>query len=276
MGYSKLDGGIIHSTLWSEPHDVRVTWITLLAVTDATGYVRMAIPALAKLVGISIERTEEILDILHSPDKYSRTKEHDGRRLETVDGGWVILNYPKYREGLKNPDPNLYERQKRYRQKQAQKLKVLEAQVGNKPCVVPTVVLRSDNPQAEAEAEAYAEEIQECTTYTCAEPEAVSTRQPVSEPVMRFPIIGVKGEMFGLSQAKLDEWQETYGASLNVPHELRTARQWLLDNPGRRKTERGMTKFLGGWLERAQNRRGGKHEKVSIPGMSVGEFGENE
>lgn len=156
MGYSKLDGGIIHSTLWSEPHDVRVTWITLLAVTDATGYVRMAIPALAKLVGISIERTEEILDILHSPDKYSRTKEHDGRRLETVDGGWVILNYLKYREGLKNPDPNLYERQKRYRQKQAQKLKVLEAQVGNKPCVVPTVVLRSDNPQAEAEAEAEA------------------------------------------------------------------------------------------------------------------------
>jgi hypothetical protein len=30
-------------------------------------------------------------------------------------------------------------------------------------------------------------------------------------------------------------------------------RQWCIDNPTKRKTRRGIRKFIGGWLEREQN-----------------------
>lgn len=274
-GYSKLDCGIIHSTVWQEPHDVRVAWITLLAMTDAEGYIRAALPAVAKLVDVSIPRMQEIIVTLCSPDEYSRTRDFDGKRLEVVDGGWRILNYIKYREGLKQPDTTNCERQKRYRNKQKQTTQQKQI-VTAEPLRAVTDRYSNGYAEAEAEAEADAKANKDSTTYYSAEPDSGSTRHPVEEPVMAFPCKGLKLKSYGLKQSKLDEWLETYGDSLNVPHELRSARQWLLDNPKRQKTHNGMTKFLGAWLDRAQNRRGGKQEKVTIPGMAVGEFGENE
>ena len=32
-----------------------------------------------------------------SPDQYSRTQDHEGRRIEAVEGGWRLLNHAKYR-----------------------------------------------------------------------------------------------------------------------------------------------------------------------------------
>ena len=33
------------------------------------------------------------IDQLQAPDKWSRTKDHEGRRIVEVDGGWRVLNY---------------------------------------------------------------------------------------------------------------------------------------------------------------------------------------
>ena len=41
---------------------------------------------------------------------------------------------------------------------------------------------------------------------------------------------------------------------------MRKARQWVEDNPSRRKTFGGMVRFLGNWLSRTQNRGGGDTE----------------
>ena len=62
------------------------------------------------------------------------------------------------------------------------------------------------------------------------------------KPVLSFPTKG--GDQWELTQAKLNEYQETY-AGIDVLAELRRARQWCIDNPGRRKTARGMPKFCG-------------------------------
>lgn len=58
-----------------------------------------------------------------------------------------------------------------------------------------------------------------------------------------------------LPEGKAEEWATTY-PGVDVPSELRAARQWLIDNPSRRKTSRGMLRFLNSWLERRQNRGG--------------------
>lgn len=96
--YSKLFSSIITSTIWREPDATRILWVTLLALADKHGDVEGSIPGLAHLAGISIEDCEKGLDSLKSPDPYSRTADHDGRRIEEIPGGWSLLNYTKYRE----------------------------------------------------------------------------------------------------------------------------------------------------------------------------------
>lgn len=97
MSFAKLDSGIVDSTLWMQPHDVLRVWIAVLAKADASGYVRASVPSMAHLCMVPIERLEQVLSILTSPDPYSRTPGDDGRRLRAVEGGWQIVNYLTYR-----------------------------------------------------------------------------------------------------------------------------------------------------------------------------------
>lgn len=78
---------------------------------------------------------------------------------------------------------------------------------------------------------------------TCPEPKKASAAGP---PVMTFATNGPIKE-FHLMQDKVDEWQSCY-PTMDVLGELRRARQWLLDSPVRKKTAKGMTKYLGAWL----------------------------
>ena len=69
----------------------------MLAMSDRKGRVWASIPGLANRARVSLEDTEVALNTLSSPDKYSRTPDHEGRRIEPIDGGWVLLNHEKYR-----------------------------------------------------------------------------------------------------------------------------------------------------------------------------------
>ena len=55
--------------------------------------------------------------------------------------------------------------------------------------------------------------------------------------------------------------------------EARKALAWLQANPGRRKTPRGMPRFLFGWMERTQNRRGSNGQPSSRVGAAKPEPG---
>lgn len=96
--FTKLSSAIVTSTIWQEDNATRIVWVTMLATADACGRVEGSIPGLAHIARVTVEECERALDRLMSPDPYSRTKEHEGRRVEEIDGGWRILNYAKYRE----------------------------------------------------------------------------------------------------------------------------------------------------------------------------------
>jgi hypothetical protein len=70
----------------------------MLAMCDATGYVGASIPGLANRSRLSLEECQVALDVLLNPDAFSRTLEHEGRRIEAAKGGWRILNYRSYRD----------------------------------------------------------------------------------------------------------------------------------------------------------------------------------
>lgn len=69
-------------------------------------------------------------------------------------------------------------------------------------------------------------------------------------PVLEFPVIGPGPERWPLSEAQVAEWAVLY-PGLDVRGEARKAYAWVLASPGRRKTAKGMARFLVAWLGRA-------------------------
>jgi hypothetical protein len=72
----------------------------MLAISDKNGIVEASIPGLSDISRVTIDQCIDALDRLSQPDKFSRSTEFDGRRIETVDGGWQLLNYTRYRGKL--------------------------------------------------------------------------------------------------------------------------------------------------------------------------------
>lgn len=98
MGFTKLDDGLVFSSLMDEDDAVFKVWIIMLSLTKADGICPVSPVFLAKITGKDLEEIERCVHVLVSPDSSSRTKDHDGRRIEPVDGGYFVLNYQKYRE----------------------------------------------------------------------------------------------------------------------------------------------------------------------------------
>ena len=108
--FTKLFSSITESTIWSESSDIRVVWITMLAMADRRGRIWSSIPGLANRSQVTLEQTEIALQKFLSPDTYSRTKDLDGRRIEVIDGGWRLLNHEKYRSLRDDEERRIYKR----------------------------------------------------------------------------------------------------------------------------------------------------------------------
>ena len=94
--YTKLFRSITASTIVSEPLATRWLWVTMLSQADSSGCVWGSVPGLARLANITLEECEIALACFYAPDPYSRTQDNEGRRIESVDGGWRLLNHAKY------------------------------------------------------------------------------------------------------------------------------------------------------------------------------------
>jgi hypothetical protein len=161
MPFVKLDCGILNSTLWSEK-ECREVFLTALLMAEPHelrepspqiavdslqetgfvvpagwyGFIHAAGVGILHRAGIGRESGMEALRRLGEPEETSRTPDFGGRRLVRVDGGYLVLNYMKYRDR----DYTSAERSKRYRERVASR-RVKAA-------------THRDITQAEAEAEA--------------------------------------------------------------------------------------------------------------------------
>ena len=170
MAFVKLDCGILDSTLWVD-REARELFITALLmavpreigeetptlnVRDTErgpvtvppgwyGFIPAAGPGIVRRAGLERESGMAALERLCEVDDESRTPDFDGRRMVRVDGGYILLNYNKYRQ----KDHTAAERSARYREKQ-------KAVTQQSASVTSRVTNRSVT-QAEAEAEVKAE-----------------------------------------------------------------------------------------------------------------------
>lgn len=177
MAFAKLDCNIVDSSLWGD-RDARDIFITALCKAEPHelreehpalktretlesgfvvppgwyGFVPAAGPGLVRAAGIDMENGIEALERLASPDPDSRDPAYDGRRLVRVNGGYIVLNFNKYRE----KDHTAAERSRRYRERR-------------KASRVTRDATQRNVTVTEAEAEAEEDKI--------ADPDGVSTRR---------------------------------------------------------------------------------------------------
>ena len=121
-GYTKLFSSILASTIWREPNHVRIVWITLLAMADRDGVAEGSVPGLADFARVSIDDCRDALRRLADPDRDSRSEEYEGRRIEPVDGGWLLLNHAKYRAKISKDERREYLRVKKAESRRRQQL----------------------------------------------------------------------------------------------------------------------------------------------------------
>lgn len=61
------------------------------------------------------------------------------------------------------------------------------------------------------------------------------------------------GQEHPIYDKEIKDWEELYPA-VDVRQQLRAMKGWLLSNPGRRKTKRGINRFINNWLSKKQDR----------------------
>lgn len=97
--YNKLFTKILDSTIWLAPSDHRIVWITLIAAMDQDGLAEFgSIENLAARARVKLDVAQKAIKDFEAPDKHDRTQEFEGRRIERVPGGWLVLNAVKYRD----------------------------------------------------------------------------------------------------------------------------------------------------------------------------------
>lgn len=88
---------------------------------------------------------------------------------------------------------------------------------------------------------------------SCSEPETAPNPSGILLPL-------VDKSLYNVSMDKITLWRETYPA-VDVEQELRRMIAWLDSNPTKRKTRRGIERFVNNWLARTQDSGGSKGQK---------------
>ena len=118
--YAKLFASILDSSVWLEAPATRLVWLTLLAAKDEDGFARFAtIDNLAVRARVMPDEADDAIRILEGPDPNSSNPDHEGRRVERVPGGWMVLNAGLYDQIAKRAQEReqVRERVKRHRAK---------------------------------------------------------------------------------------------------------------------------------------------------------------
>jgi uncharacterized membrane protein YgcG len=118
VGFTKLDEDFFDSSLVDEGPIPVAIFVLLLSKAKADGIAHVAAPVVGNRLRLTPDQTAEGFRVLQAPDPNSRSLAHDGRRIERVDGGWLILNYQERRAKAHDESVREYERDRKRLQRQ--------------------------------------------------------------------------------------------------------------------------------------------------------------
>lgn len=201
-GYTKLFSSIIASTIWRESKEIKIVWITMLALANRFGIVEASVPGLADMARVSVQEVEAALQVLQNPDPYSRSKEDDGRRIKPVDGGWLLINFTKYRAKMSEDDRRAYLREKKRQERESKRC---QQPVNKRPTLsrLSTQSESESESESESKAEPEAEELQPSLVL-----ERTGTAKPFTKPTATE--MELQAAKIGLPPAEIQHFYDHY------------------------------------------------------------------
>ena len=178
--------------------------------------------------------------------------------VEIVDNVITIPNWGKHQNLDKIEEKQKYMREymRGYRLRQKEKIALPEADI-------------EDESQQEQSRKVYCKANRKANVSSLEEDKEVDIEYIYNSPEPKIDsepseanIPLNTGEEYPVYKKDIDEWQKLYPA-VDVRQELNKMRGWCLANPSKRKTKRGVKKFINNWLSRQQDRGG-------TPGFSPG------
>jgi len=250
LSFTKLFSSITDSSIWQESSDSRVVWVTLLAMADPLGRVHASISGLARRSNVSREATEQALAVFLSPDPDSRTSDHEGRRIEAIEGGWRLLNYKVYRE--KQDEEAIREanrvRQERYRKNNAD---VTDSNAMSRSVTHSNALSQDVTESNDKKKEKLEVEVSTSTNTTTLASTAIAVPAARGKLLGTLPLTG--GRTYEVREDDLARDGPLYPA-VDVIQEYRNMKGWLMAAPQRQKTPQGIRKFMNSWLSREQDK----------------------
>jgi hypothetical protein len=238
--YNKLFTKILDSTIWLESDSTRLVWITFIAAMDEDGFVALSsVGNVAARARVSLEAAAAAILSLESPDAQDKTQDHDGRRIERVPSGWMVLNAAKYRDIILRASAREQTRA-RVAKHRARNADVTHGN-GEKRNVTPSVAV------AVAVAEAKKD--------TSSRKNGARQARIDSSPVIQTLPLREGGD-FQVHQSLIAELEPLY-PSVDVTTTIGEMKGWLIGNPTKRKTRRGVTAFITRWLQQEQEKASG-------------------
>lgn len=197
MAFVKLDCGILNSTIWvdREARELFITALLMASPFEAReplsqyevrtlektgftvpigwyGFVPSAGVGIIRQCGMDQKIGMDALERLGAPEAESRTPDFEGRRLVRVDGGYLLLNYDKYRQ----KDHTAAERQARFRAKKSE-----EKRYGVTPASNGVTARNITHSEAESEADTKKRERKKFSAPSLAEVQELATSKKVPE-----------------------------------------------------------------------------------------------
>jgi len=240
--YGKIFESIYDGSLYGE-FEAIVVFKAMIVLADENGQLDMSPQSIAGRTSYPLEIVKNGLSVLQKPDPDSRQPGHEGRRIIPLENGrafgWQIVNYQYYR--------NLASREAK---KEADRVRIAEKRSKDKASSKINNVAGCRNVSQNVADVAHTD------TDTDTDINTISLEQS-SKPFVLFPL--KTGDEHSVYEDQIAEWQDLYPA-VDVRQELRSMRGWLLSNPRKRKTKRGVSNFVTSWLTRTLN-TGGDNEK---------------
>jgi hypothetical protein len=99
VSYVAVDRDIWTSTVLKEGPLVVATWLLLMADSDRHGITSATPTAIASVLRVEDEAVEKAFETLMAPDKRSRNRDEDGRRMiDLGDGRYELVSFGKYKD----------------------------------------------------------------------------------------------------------------------------------------------------------------------------------
>lgn len=261
MRYVKVYKSLREGSLAAVGGPAYYLWPVFLLECDMAGHVDVHPGVLSRRWGVPEATIREALATWAAPDPDSKTPGEDGRRVVLLDParswGWRVVNFEKYLidDG--------YERVQQATRKRVQRLRARRKALRDAGVTLGNAT-SATGMRDKGQGIPPTDSSEQSSSTVSAELRLTPPSAPPAPPVVELEL--VDGTAWPVSREKVDLWGKAFPA-VNVKEELLRLRAWLLANPTRRKTRKGIERAIVAWLGRVQDKPKGQPVGVR-PGLT--------